>query len=263
MQFKSILFITTIWLAVLFSGCVADNNVTESVNLTPVITATSIATPLLTPTPQVTSTGNEIQVKLDGSRGFIPNNQTITAGDEVVWDNFDPVTLTLVSKDGLFEDKPLAYYQQFRYVFEKTGNYTLSLKNKNLTGTIVVVSYAIPRPSPYVTQAADLPFNTLYVSARMKSLSNWTTGNEVKYGLDQLNVKVINQINTPLMIKAQIISGDVILEEKTFNLEKQDSSVEFSNEKNHFIKETSVNLRLFVKGYPPVEYKFIEVDQLN
>jgi plastocyanin len=260
-RFKSIIFITTIWLAVLLSGCIGDKNITELAKTTPAITAT--ATPFMNSLPEVTPTGNEIQVKLNGARGFAPNIQAITAGDEVVWDNFDPITVTLVSNDGLFDAKVIGNYQQYRYVFPKTGTYTFSLKNKNLTGTIIVGSKETQTPAPSVTTPVKLPPNALYVTARMKKLSNWSTGNEIKYGLDTLKVKVMNQINIPLTIKAQILSGDQILEEKIFTLEKQESGVEFSNEKRHFINDTNVNLLLLIQGYPPIEYKFIEVDQLN
>ena len=262
-RFKSILFITVIWLAVLLSGCVGDKNITESAKTTPAITGVITATPLMTPIPEVTSTGNEIPVKLNGARGFIPNIQTIKVGDQVVWDNFDPITVTLVSNDGLFDDKLLAYYQQYRYVFSKSGTYSFSLKNKNVTGTIIVESQVKQTSAQLVSTPGELPSNALYVTARMKKLSNWSTGNEIKYGLDTLKVNVMNQINIPFIIKAQIVSGDQILEEKTFTLEKQDSGVEFSNENNHFINNTDVNLRLLIQGYLPIEYKFIEVDQLN
>jgi plastocyanin len=260
-RFKSILLITVIWLAVLLSGCVGDKNTTEPAKTTPAITDT--ATPLMTPLPEVTPTGNVTQVKLNGARGFIPNIQTIKAGDEVVWDNFDPITVTLVSNDGFFDAKLLANYQQYRYVFPKPGTYTFSLKNINLTGTIIVESPAIQTPAPSVTKQVELPSTALYVTARMKKLSIWTTGNETQYKLDTFKVNVMNQINIPLTIKAQIMNGDQILEENTFTLEKQDSGIEFSNEKKHFINDTNVNLRLSVQGYPPIEYKFIEVDQLN
>lgn len=260
-RFKSILFIIVIWLAVLLSGCVGDKNVTEPAKTTPVIiaTATATATPLMTPLPEVTPTGNEIQVKLNGARGFIPNIQTINAGDEVVWDNFDPITVTLVSNDGLFETKLLAYYQQYRYVFPKPGTFTFSLKNNNLTGTIIVEYPPIQRPAPSATTLRELPPNALYVTARMDKLSNWSTGNEIKYGLDAFKVDVINQANIPFTIKAQILSGDQILEERTFTLENQDSKIEFTNEKKYFINDTNVNLRLLIQGYPAIEYKFMEV----
>ncbi len=262
-RFKSILFITVIWLAILFSGCIGDKTITEPAKTTPAITATAIATPLMTPFPEVTPTGNVIPVKLNGARGFIPDVQTIEAGDEVVWDNFDPITITLVSNDGLFDAKLLGNYQHYRYVFPKPGTYTFSIQNKNLTGTIIVESQANRIPVPSVTTPGELPSNALYVTARMKKLSNWSTEKEIKYELDILKVKVMNQINIPLTIKARIMSGDQILEEKMFTLEKQDSSVEFSNEKKYFINNTNVNLRLLIQGYPPIEYKFVEVDQLN
>lgn len=263
MRFKSILFITAISLAVLFSGCVGDKNITEPSKTVPGITAGATATPLMTPLAEIISTGNMIQIKLSGARGFIPDVQTIKAGDEVIWDNFDPITVTLVSNDGLFDDKSLANYQQYRYVFPKPGTYTFSIKNKNLTGTIIVESPVIQMPVPSVTTPKKLPSNALYVTARMMKPSYWTSGNETKYGLDALKVKVMNQINIPLTIKTQILSGDLILEEKTFTLEKQGSSVEFSNEKKYFINNRNVDLRLLIQGYPPIEYKFVEVDQLN
>ena len=69
--------------------------------------------------------------------------------------------------------------------------------------------------------------------------------------------------NDPLSIKAQIISGDQILEEKSFVLENQGSSIQYSNERNHFVNSTNVTLRLSTQGYPPIEYSFISVEQLN
>jgi plastocyanin len=260
-RFVSILFITVMCFTVLFSGCIGDKNKTEPVNTTRVITETATDTPSNIPLPEVITTGNVIQVKIDGARGFIPNIRTIKVGDEVVWDNFDTIAVTLVSHDGLFDAKVLAYYKQYRYVFLEPGTFDFSLENKNLTGTIIVESRAILAPSS--TTSGELPPNALYVTVRIKKMNDWSTGNEIKYELDTLKVKVMNQINSPLTIKAQIRSGDRILEERTFTLEKQDSSVEFSNERNHFINDTNVDLRLLVKGYAPIDYKFIEVDQLN
>ena len=129
-QFKSILIITLLWLAVLLSGCIDEkNNAAIPTPSTPATTATVTSTSSV---PEVASTGNGTQVKLDSRRGFIPNIQTIRAGDEVVWENFDTVTVSLVSNDGLFDAKSLAYYQQHRYVFNKPGTYTFSLENRNL-----------------------------------------------------------------------------------------------------------------------------------
>jgi plastocyanin len=258
---KSILFITAIWLAILLSGCVGDKNITETAKTTPAITATD--TPSETPLLEVTSNGNMILVKLDGIIGFIPNIQTVKEGDEVVWENFDRVTVILFSNDELFDAKLLVFYQQYRYVFSKPGTYTFSLKNTNLNGTIIVESPATQTPTPLNTKPGELPSSAFYVTARMGKLGDWTTGNEIKYRLDTLKVNVMNQMNIPFTIKAQILSGDRILEEKTFTLEKQDSSFDFSNEKIHFINDTNVNLRLLVEGYLPIEYKFVVDDKLN
>jgi plastocyanin len=262
-RFKSIIFITVIGLTVLLSGCVGDKNITEPAKTTPEITATATATPLITPLAEVTPTGNAIQIRLDGARGFIPNIQTINSGDEVIWDNYDQVAVTLVSNDGLFDAKLLAYYQQYRYVFTKPGSYTITVKNKNQTGTIIVEISATQTPSASVTTSRELPSNALYVTARMEKPSNWSTNNEIKYGLDSFKVDVLNQINIPLTIKAQVLSGDQILEETSFNLETQGSRVEFTNKKKHFINNTNVYLRLLIQGYAPIDYKFIGVDQLN
>ncbi len=262
-QSKSIIFITVIWLAVLLSGCVEEKNITAvQTPAAPMITATVAATPSIV-VQDVTPTGNGTQVKLDSRRGFIPDIQTVRAGDEVVWDNFDTVTVTLVSNDGLFEAKSLAYYRQYRYIFKKPGTYTFSLENRNLNGTIIVVPQGSPTPAPSITSPEETLFTALYVTARMETLSNWSSGNEIKYELNSLKVDILNQQNDPLSIKAQIISGDQVLEEKSFVLENLGAHVEFSNEKNHFVNSTNVTLRLLVQGYPPIEYPFISADQLN
>lgn len=103
---------------------------------TPTITQTPLETP--TPTPEVTPTGNKIRIKLDSQRGFIPNSQTIKAGDEIVWRNDGKVTVTLVSSDALFGDQLLAFDKEYRYIFKKPGTYTFKLKDTNLAGTVIV-----------------------------------------------------------------------------------------------------------------------------
>lgn len=262
-RFKSILFLTIILLAILLSGCVGEKpNSTIPKPTTPVVTATVTATPLITPIPDVIPTGNEIQIKLDSRRGFIPDVQTINVGDEVVWDNFDSVPVTLISNDGLFDARQLAFYQQYRYIFKEPGIYGFTLENRNLNGTIIVEFMPVQTP-PSITIPGELPFNALFVTARIKKLSNWSSGNEIKYGLDLLKVDIVNQINIPLSIKAQILNGDQILEERSFDLAKEGSIVEFTNENRHFINNTNVTLRLLVQGYKPIDYNFTEVDQLN
>jgi len=262
-QFKSILFITLLWLTVLLSGCVEEKDSTEvTTSAIPVTTATITSTSS-TIVPEIASTGNGTQVKLDSRRGFIPNIQTIKAGDEVVWENFDTVTVSLVSNDGLFDATSLAYYKKYRYIFRKTGTYTFTLENTGLNGTIIVESQGIPTPVPSITSPKEMLSTAPYVIARMKKLIDWSWGNEKKYELESLKVQIFNQQNNPLSIKAQILSGDQLLEENSFVLENQGSSIQFTNERKHFVNSTNMTLRLLIRGYPPIEYPFITVDQLN
>ncbi len=108
--------------------------------VTTVVTATSGSTPAPAVTEAV-ATGKKIPVKLNYYRGFMPPTQKIKAGDEVVWENIEIETVTIVSNDGLFGDKTIRYGWRTNYTFKKSGTYSFSLKeNKNLNGTIVVES---------------------------------------------------------------------------------------------------------------------------
>ncbi len=259
-QFKTIIFITAIGLAILFSGCTGKQEGTPTPTSTPTPTAT--ATPLVTVTtfPEATPTGNQTLVKLDSRRGFVPNIVTINAGDEIVWDNYYADTVTVVSNDGLFNAQLLAYHQQYRYIFKKPGTYTFYLEqNQSLNGTIIVESQAII-PTITIPLTAQLPSGTLYVDARMVNPAYW---DKEKYELRSFQVQIINQRNAPLSITAQTVNGEQILEEKTFILESEGSSYSFSNERTHFINNTNVTLRLLIQGYQPVEYNFKEVNSLS
>jgi len=132
-QYKSFILITFIGLAVLFSGCLGKQEGTQI----PTVTSTPLVK--VTPFPEATPTGNKTLVKLDSRRGFVPNIRTINAGDEIVWDNYNADTVTIVSNDGLFNARLLAYHKQYRYIFKKPGTYTFYLEqNKDLNGTIIV-----------------------------------------------------------------------------------------------------------------------------
>jgi plastocyanin len=258
-RYKSIILITVIWLAVLFSGCIGKQEGIPSASPSP--TATLTATPLATETqfPEATPTGNMTLVKLDSKRGFVPDIATINAGDEIVWDNYYADTVTLVSDNGLFDARILAYHQQQRYIFKKPGAYTFYLEqNKNLNGTIIVeATPATPLP---VTGPGELPPGTLYVDAQLKKPSYWGIEN---YSFDSLKVQIYNQGNMPLSIRAQIVSDGQVLEETSFVLENVGSNYQFTNQKKHFIKSTDVTLRLLIQGYNSVEYKFKIVDSLS
>ncbi len=105
---------------------------------TPIIT-TSVPTPAATVVPEVTASGKQISVKLETNRGINPKSVTIKAGDEVLWTNDGTYAVTLVSSDGLFEDKFLNNAKRINYTFKTSGNFSFYLKDdKNLAGTIIV-----------------------------------------------------------------------------------------------------------------------------
>lgn len=253
-----------ILLAALFSGCVSPQ-VTPTPTPTPAATAvvTATAAPSITTTalPGITPTGKSILVKLDSQRGLIPSTQTIQPGDEILWSNYDTVTLTLISGEGLFVAQVLPYYAEYRYVFKMPGTYTFYLKeNKNLTGTIIVSPTLAPTPTPAPSGTPPLPRGFLYVDARMIKPAYWGAGN---YSLNRVQAQIYNEQTAPLSIKAQIVSDGQVLEEKSFVLEQQGSSYQFSNERSHFINSTNVTLRLLVEGYQPAEYDLMLVSSIG
>jgi len=258
-RLKYIIFITAVFAAVLLSGCVGEQKVTPTP--TPPPTPQVIVTPVVTSAPGITPTGNKVLVKLDTRRGFTPKAQTISAGDEIIWENTDSETLTLVSGDGFFDPELLAYGKQYSYIFNKLGTYNFYLeKNKNLSGTIIVeVQAATPAPTPAVPTVKELSPNAIFVDARMTTPAYWAPGN---YSLDALQVQIYNQQAAPLIINAQIVSGGQILEEKSFSLDTEGSSYQFANQKRHFISSTNVTLRLLIQGYQPAEYPFKIVSNL-
>jgi len=106
---------------------------------TPVLTQTPVRTPASTPTPEVTASGNQFYVRLETNRGFNPTNRKIKPGDEIIWTNEGTYSVTLVSSEGLFEEKLLNNAKRTNYTFTKTGTFSFYLKdNKSLTGIIIV-----------------------------------------------------------------------------------------------------------------------------
>ena len=106
---------------------------------TPVITQMPVQTSTSTPAPEVTASGKQISVKLETNRGLTPKTTTIKPGDEIVWTNEGTYAVTLVSSEGLFEDKFLNNAKRTSYIFKKPGTFSFYLKDeKSLTGTIIV-----------------------------------------------------------------------------------------------------------------------------
>jgi hypothetical protein len=125
------------------------------------------------------------------------------------------------------------------------------------TAQITVVATSTPTPS---ITPKELPSNTLYVNAQILKPVFWGPG---KYELKSLKVDIYNQARTSLLIKAQIISNDQVLEERSFVISGEGNSYQFTNDRQHYINSTNVTLRLLVQDYQPVEYRFIEVDILS
>jgi plastocyanin len=106
---------------------------------TPVINQTPAQTPKSTPAPEVIASGKQISVKLENNRGLTPKTTTIKPGDEIVWTNEGTYAVTLVSSDGLFEDKLLNNAKRTNYIFKKPGTFSFYLKDdKSMTGIVIV-----------------------------------------------------------------------------------------------------------------------------
>ncbi len=118
------------------------NQPAQSTAATPKITSTAAAT--ATAISEVTPTGNKERVRITRYKYVNPDQQNlkIKAGDEVIWVNDDSYSLTLVSKEGLFEDKLLDNGKQTPpYLFKKTGTYTFDIEVsgvKKFSGTVIV-----------------------------------------------------------------------------------------------------------------------------
>ncbi len=92
--------------------------------------------------PQVIDTGvpRTYTVRLEKFLSS-PNTLVIAPEDTVFWINFnDPIrAFTIVSENGLWENRSIGYRQSFGYTFNETGTYNYSiLGNPRMSGTIIV-----------------------------------------------------------------------------------------------------------------------------
>ena len=118
----------------------------ESGNIQPTPTpgVTASATVTVNPISQVTYTGNNITVKIDRDRGFyVPaqSNLKIKAGDGLIWVNDGTYSLTLISRDGLFDDYLMDNDKRKTYIFKNTGKFTFDIvvrDVKKFSGTVTV-----------------------------------------------------------------------------------------------------------------------------
>jgi hypothetical protein len=67
-------------------------------------------------------------VKFDVS-GFYPPDMTINKSDTIIWndDENQRTRVVLVSKDGLFENRRMEYYDRYQYRFNQSGRYIFVL----------------------------------------------------------------------------------------------------------------------------------------
>ena len=135
MNLKSVMLVALL-LAVLFAGCIGDN---DKVTPTPTPTVTPEPTPAVTPTPEPTPqptpepTPTETitlrppkPIYLD-KYALAPNNPTIRVGEALNWINLQKspmIDFVLVSGDGLWENQTISYGKKFKYTFNESGNYT-------------------------------------------------------------------------------------------------------------------------------------------
>lgn len=75
---------------------------------------------------------------------FMPETVNINAGERITWINYQRPkgSLTLVSEDGLWEEKVLHYGGSFSYIFEETGTRTFTLEESPGTKLTVKVNSA-------------------------------------------------------------------------------------------------------------------------
>ena len=118
-------------------------------------------------------------------------------------------------------------------------------------------SISTPLPG---SQEKEFPRYSLYVTNDMETPSEWGIGN---YKIDAWKIKIMSQQNVPLSLKAQIRSGEQILEEYSITLESLGSSKEFTNQKRYIVNNTNFTLKVLIEGYAPLDYKFNMVTNLN
>lgn len=130
------------------------------------VSAQNISTPTVPaePVTVATPTGKTIVTKVINSK-FGQSNLQINAGDEVLWDNGDPVKYVIVEKDKKIADINLPDNGKTKYIFNTSGNYRFTLNYK----------YNMLRVSP-ITQSILVipPISTPTVTATLTTIPTST-----------------------------------------------------------------------------------------
>ena len=82
-----------------------------------------------------------VRLKYPPKYGMVPSELSIKTGDTVSWwsDKKQVPHYTLVSKEGLFSDKELAYSVPYNYTFSSPGTYIFSVKDIPAMNSTVTV----------------------------------------------------------------------------------------------------------------------------
>lgn len=131
---------------------------------------------------------------------------------------------------------------------------SINLSNGTKSNTTLI---STPVPA---SQYKEFPRYSLYVTNDMETPIVWGTGS---YQIDTWKIKIMNQQNEPLSLKAQVRSGEQIIEEYSFTLENLGSTKEFTNQKRYIVNNTNFTMKVLIEGYAPLDYKFNIVTNLN
>jgi plastocyanin len=98
--------------------------------LIPSITETLAPTPTPTPTPEpvvvATPTGNKVYPRIMGNK-FTVSTLQVNAGDEVVWNNYDETTYTIVEINNKISNITVPSLGKKGYILNTTGDYSFGL----------------------------------------------------------------------------------------------------------------------------------------
>ncbi|MEA1984430.1 MAG: hypothetical protein U9N13_02120 [Euryarchaeota archaeon] len=85
----------------------------------------------------------EWPIRLYAYRTFPSYKMEINRSDTVVWQNLERENkriFTLVSEDGLWEDKKINYMTKFNYTFEEAGTYKFTIPPWNAMNMTIIVN---------------------------------------------------------------------------------------------------------------------------
>ena len=82
--------------------------------------------------------GKTYTIRIENFRAS-PSSLVIKEGDTVAWINFQDRLFTLVSEEGLFENKNLVYRRSYPYTFEEAGTYNFSVLGQGRMDVTITV----------------------------------------------------------------------------------------------------------------------------